>query len=182
MKKPQPQKNYLSQRGAALVTGLVFLVILTLLGLSSSRGVIMQELIARNFRDEDLALQAAEAALKAAENCIRLTNGRPTGLNSVTSNCIVAGTSVPNTPYTETAIANTDSTFWTTNGTPFDQAAGETLTLPSGALAQQPRYIVAVLDREQCSPCQPQFAYQVTAWGTGINANTQKVVQSIFLR
>lgn len=57
----------LQQRGFALFTALVFLVILTLLGISVYSTSTGDEKMARNFRDKEIALQAAEAALNEAK-------------------------------------------------------------------------------------------------------------------
>lgn len=56
-----------TQRGAVLITGLIFLVILTLLGTTALQGTILEEKMAGNLRDETLAFQAAEAALRSGE-------------------------------------------------------------------------------------------------------------------
>jgi type IV pilus assembly protein PilX len=56
-----------SQRGIVLVTGLIFLVILTLLGITALQSTILEEKMAGNLRDETLAFQAAEAALRSGE-------------------------------------------------------------------------------------------------------------------
>ena len=55
------------QRGVVLVTGLIFLVILTLLGVTAMQTTILEERMAGNLRDENLAFQAAEAALREGE-------------------------------------------------------------------------------------------------------------------
>ena len=58
------------QSGMVLVTSLVILMILTMLGLSSVQGTSIQELIARNQRDSNLAFNAAEAAIVDAESAL----------------------------------------------------------------------------------------------------------------
>lgn len=55
------------QRGAVLITGLIFLVVLTLLGTTALQGTLLEEKMAGNLRDETLAFQAAEAALRSGE-------------------------------------------------------------------------------------------------------------------
>lgn len=55
------------QRGAALIVGLVLLLVMTVLGVASMRGTTLQERMAGNLRDANLAFQAAEAALRDAE-------------------------------------------------------------------------------------------------------------------
>lgn len=56
------------QRGAVLIVALVMLLLLTMIGLSSMRGTSLQEAMAGNLRDGNLALQAAEAALRKGED------------------------------------------------------------------------------------------------------------------
>lgn len=55
------------QQGAALIMGLVLLLIMTLLGISSMRSTTLQERMAGAMHDQNLALQAAESALRAGE-------------------------------------------------------------------------------------------------------------------
>lgn len=57
-----------TQRGAVLITGLIFLVVLTLLGTTALQSTILEEKMAGNLRDETLAFQAAEAALRSGEH------------------------------------------------------------------------------------------------------------------
>ncbi len=59
-----------SQSGAVLVVGLIFLMILTLIGVTAIRTATMEERMAGNARDRSLALQAAEAALRGAEDYV----------------------------------------------------------------------------------------------------------------
>lgn len=56
-----------SQQGAALIVSLLILLILTLLGISSTQGTIQQERMASNTRDRSIAFQAAESAIRDAE-------------------------------------------------------------------------------------------------------------------
>ena len=58
------------QTGAVLVISLVFLVVLTMLGLGMFFSTNSEEKMARNFRDKEIALQAAEAALNEAKMLI----------------------------------------------------------------------------------------------------------------
>lgn len=56
-----------AQRGIALITSLLMLVIITLLALSMYRGIGLQEKIAGNTREKQRSLQTAESALQYAE-------------------------------------------------------------------------------------------------------------------
>jgi len=55
------------QRGIALVISLIMLLMMTLLGLSAMNTSLMEEKMAGNSRDVELAFQAAETALRDAE-------------------------------------------------------------------------------------------------------------------
>ncbi len=57
-----------NQKGAALITSLVFLVILTMLALSSMNTNILGEKMAGNTQEKNRAFQAAETALAVALN------------------------------------------------------------------------------------------------------------------
>lgn len=56
-----------SQRGVALVTALILLVVLTLVGLAAVRGTIMQQKMTANFSDRQITFQVGEAGLRQAE-------------------------------------------------------------------------------------------------------------------
>lgn len=55
------------EEGVVLVITLILLLVMTLLGISAVRGTTLEERMAGNWRDQNIALQAAEAALRAGE-------------------------------------------------------------------------------------------------------------------
>lgn len=55
------------QRGVVLIVALVVLLVLSMLGVSSMQGTVMEERMAGNMYDRNIAFQAAEAALRAGE-------------------------------------------------------------------------------------------------------------------
>ena len=55
------------ERGAVLIIGLIMMLLLTIIGLASIRGSDLQERMAGNMRDRNLAFQSAEAGLRAGE-------------------------------------------------------------------------------------------------------------------
>lgn len=59
------------QRGVALVIGLIFLLITTLMAITAMSGVVMQERMAGNLRNASIAQAGAESALRAGELWIR---------------------------------------------------------------------------------------------------------------
>jgi type IV pilus assembly protein PilX len=60
-----------NERGAVLITGMVLLLLLTLFGVAAMQGATLQERMAGNLEQNDLAFQAAEAGLRDAEAWLR---------------------------------------------------------------------------------------------------------------
>ena len=60
-----------NQAGATFATGLIFLVVLTLFGITAMKTAGMEERMSGNLRDRNLALQAAEMTLRYAEQHVR---------------------------------------------------------------------------------------------------------------
>lgn len=58
------------QRGMVLITGLIFLLLMTIISMTSVQTTTLDERMANNFNDRNLAFQAAEAALRRAESFI----------------------------------------------------------------------------------------------------------------
>lgn len=58
------------QSGASLVVVLILLLVMTLLGLAVLRGTLLEERMSANLLDRSQNFQAAEAALREAENMI----------------------------------------------------------------------------------------------------------------
>lgn len=60
-----------NQQGVALVVGMVFLLITSLMALTAMSGVIMQERMAGNLKNASVAQAGAESALRAGETWLR---------------------------------------------------------------------------------------------------------------
>ncbi|MCU7798622.1 MAG: hypothetical protein KZQ70_00405 [gamma proteobacterium symbiont of Lucinoma myriamae] len=58
---------YNKQQGVVLFISLIFLLILTILGVSATKSTILEEKMAGNMRDYSLAFQAAEVAVRDGE-------------------------------------------------------------------------------------------------------------------
>jgi type IV pilus assembly protein PilX len=71
------------QSGAALVVVLVLLLVMTMLGLASLRGTVMEERMSASLLDRSLSFQAVEAALREGE-ALAFTKPKPpaSGCNS----------------------------------------------------------------------------------------------------
>lgn len=66
-----PGPVHASQQGAVLVVSLLLLLVMTLLGLGASQSTRLQERMAGNQRDLEVAMQSAEAGLRAAEGLLQ---------------------------------------------------------------------------------------------------------------
>jgi type IV pilus assembly protein PilX len=60
-----------AQTGAALFVSLVFLLVLTLIGIAGTQVASLQEKMAANLKERNQAFQSADAALRAAEEYIK---------------------------------------------------------------------------------------------------------------
>ena len=162
------------QSGAVLITGMIFLVVLTIFVLAMVRGGSLEERLARNARDQQVALESAEAVLRNAEETMF--------------------TGAPIDPYVPTAF-----TPACTNGMcfkPVDAALWEKIDWTSTALTRtfadsasnldnidtQPRYILEIVTPPaqvtSSAPCSPGIA-RITARGQG-NNGAVAYVQSTF--
>ena len=174
-----------TQRGVMLITALVFLVLLTLLGLAVSRNTTTEEKLARNFRDYDLAFSAAEAALRDAELRINGYYANPAspvspyGFNSTCSNGLCDAT-VAQPVYSldffgGTAPGSNSVALGTITGSP-------TLT----GLTTQPRYLIETVCRTVpgealSSPSGCQTIYRITAQGRGRFGSAVVTLQSTYI-
>ncbi|MBI4755011.1 MAG: pilus assembly protein [Betaproteobacteria bacterium] len=164
------------QRGAALLIALVFLVILTLLGLAAMRTSGLEERMAGNLRDRSIAFQAAEAALRYAEQDIRLS-GRVRGLSGFDREC-TAGLCYNglNQPFPVEVWRDADKLKRAVEYGSIDAAGRERLP----TVAKQPRYLIEGFIKQQPG-AGPTYFYRITARATGRNPNTVVHLQEVFV-
>jgi type IV pilus assembly protein PilX len=110
---PIVKKSPPRQRGAALVISLVIMVIMTLIGLSGMRTTTMSEQMAGNYRDQALALQAAEAALRVGENYLRETTDLPSFIDGNTKGLMIVRAA------NATQVWEESHSWWSENTIPF---------------------------------------------------------------
>src|SRR6056297_1720978 len=78
------QTIHRTQRGAALFISLMFLIILTLIGLSAANVGVMQERMASNVAQSNVAFQRAEATLRNIEQgVVQISGGGSGGLGQI---------------------------------------------------------------------------------------------------
>ena len=183
-----PQSFALHQRGATLVVTLVLLVVVIILGVSAAVMGNLGERMARNSRDQNIALQAAEAALRDARQDI-LTARRFNGGTGATATCDGAGFKG------FCLAATTGAPVWdryledTARSVQYGELTARTAaqvfrddSVPGGVRAQ-PRYVIEALpDPEGVSlraPSSSNWVYRITAIGYGALPGTQVIVQEV---
>lgn len=176
-----------NQRGISLVIVLIFLAILSILGVTGMQNATFASRIAGNEADRTLAFQAAEAALRDAENDIK-------GLNYLGANCstycrtdlIYRGNgfdyecnlgrcvqTVGAAPVWETSSIWDDSSVKSVVYGEYTKAgatAAERPTMP--VVARQPRYILEYFNQGDYA------VYRVTAIGFGASDSTRAMLQA----
>jgi type IV pilus assembly protein PilX len=171
------------QQGAALLTGLIFLVILTLLGISAARMAGLEERMSGNMRDRALAMQAAEMALRDAEQDIR-TSGRIVGLTGFVAACT-------NGLCYNGPNGNTNGTDWrvtpvwtivSMTGLPSVEYGANTSAGDIGGVSADPRYLIEGINRFCWKKCEASLAtgYRITVRAQGANPNTVVWLQEVF--
>lgn len=118
-----------AQGGVALVVALILLLVVTLVGLAAVRGTIMQQKMASNLYDREVAFQSAEAAIRAAIALV------PTTPTIIARNCQAGGvTCLPN-PFNDPSLQSS----WIHNVSTGTAAGSFTA---SAVAASQPQYVV----------------------------------------
>lgn len=149
-----------TQRGMVLLVSLVFLLLLTLIGLSSMQSANLQEKMAGSVSLRNQSFQAAEAALRVGESAVQLES-YSLAVCSGTSQCLPPAES---SSVSSAGFNSTSGVTWIAAGNGFYgvQNIGTTLTavnVPSNTSAT---------------------LYRVTA--VGIAGNSRSVVESVYAK
>jgi type IV pilus assembly protein PilX len=171
-------KSTLKQRGLVLPMVLIFLVVMMLLGTAAIRNVTLEEKMAGNFRNRNLAFQAAEQALRYCENGIQ-TQAIPIPVN-------VQGP-IAGKNYWEVA-AN-----WEDPSKSVDVPRSENEDVAKAAeLADRPKCLVELIETPVILSTTETAAtsvetgntktqYRITSRGVGLDANTVVQLQSYLI-
>ncbi|MGZ8231471.1 MAG: pilus assembly PilX family protein [Burkholderiales bacterium] len=191
------------EEGAVLIVALLFLVLLTMLGVTAMTGTSMEQRMASNTRDVGIALQAAESALRDARRDINglVVNtgvarnptmhishfGDGTGQNngSCSASPQQQGLCRPR-DYAATvdAVLDSEPTVNWNAAAPSVKYGSFTGAQEIKGVAREPRYIIEIFCLPQhgasigSAPCK---FYRITARGWGGNPNTQVTLQEVFL-
>ena len=180
-----------SQRGLSLVTTLLFTVAALVLGVSVMGVNVMQERIIGNTKDRDFALQAAEAALRDAEQDISINIRPDSGFTSACTDGLC-------TPPTQISPLPATAALPVDKQPGFDWSAvanvrtyGQFTAAPAlPGVSQAPAYVVEKLGNLGAASGEsavigaevntPGVGYRITARATGARAETIVFLQSIY--
>lgn len=177
------------QSGAVLVVGLIIMLLMTIVGLAAIRGSNMQEMMAGNMRDRNLAFQAAEAGLRIAEH--RLETNSNLVFNN--TNGLYIDLNQPREPAVEGESAillalpvNWSAAEW--------ESKSILTTVELAGTATAPRYIIeqmTTIPAESgstggciefgCGSSEPPQTFaRITSRGTGGTNTTEVILQSTY--
>ena len=183
------------QRGLSLITALLFMVATLILGVSVMSINVMQERTIGNTKDHDLAMQAAEAALRDAELDVSENIGSGTIFTEDCQNglCIPPSKRATPSPLPVHAVAGFG---WTSDAQVrkyrqyTNRGARPIAEFPT--VASQPRYVIEKLGAMGSagnsvvigfsSSSDVSTAYRITARATGARDDTVVILQSIYAR
>ena len=175
--------NYLikKQSGAVLFVGLMMLLVMSLIAITSMQGSTLEVRMAGNTRDSLVALQTAEAALKAGEELLNSGGLSLADFDNDGSDAL---------------YDNTDDELWKTISNSAsgwaDTNSQRYMAFNPSNVATEPRFIIQHVAETQVAPKllvegygqgqagQTIQLFRVTARGTGGSDNTQVILQSVF--
>ena len=193
----QPNRSPRREQGAILIVALMFLVLFTIVGVSTISNTTLEEKMAGNAREQATAFQAAESALRDAE--IDLETGIGGGGNrdaalgiantyfdtlcsaAFTNGVCTQPVAATPPPYNyQTDIVTAAGWDWTdaTKTVAYGTYTGAT-ALPG--LFRQPRYVIEYLaEKDDTTTTPPTRYFRISARGWGANANTVVTLQTVY--
>jgi type IV pilus assembly protein PilX len=176
------------QHGMSLFPALMFLLVLAVIGVAAMNSTLMQEKMANNTKDGNVAFQAAEAALRDAEADVttNITSG-----TTFSASCTNGLCTPPSTWPTPLSTDISKAIDWTVSGN--TRAYGSFTGAPQlPDVATPPLYVIERLSSLPVgpggsvgigvgAPHSGGSAYRLTVLATGTRAETRVILQSTFL-
>jgi len=157
------------QSGIVLIISLIMLLLLTIIGVTSMQVTGLEEKMAGNFRDQNIAFQAAESTLKEAEIFL-LNNPIDATIYDGTNGLLNFSDSEPTNFFTHGWTGSDSATTTSGYGNNF-------------GLIEDPRYIIKKVSQTPATATEPLKTYfTITARARGATAGTQVILQEHFVR
>ena len=164
------------QKGAVLISVMIYMLVLSMLGISSMRSTAMEERMASNEWEHTRAFQAAESALIDAGQWLLFQPDLIEASGDGSSGVWQSGT-------VSDAIANS-SFGWSSSGILYGSSSGEATSLFDD-LFTMPRYVIEESgfepsdnDPDTLATLTGVFYYRVSALGSGRSEGSRSVLQT----
>lgn len=166
------------QRGVALVIALLVLLLVTVIGVSGLQTTQLQESMATNLRDHDIAFQAAEAALLGGETSAEAVEPADLAAFDANANGLYVPAAANATPRWKAADWETDESI-----PDVDAALGA--SAPPKFIVEHLGQVIAEEDALNLSNIgesvgAPTEIFRVTARGRGGSANARVFLQTTY--
>lgn len=184
-RKISPYSLPTQQRGAVLIFCLVFLLVLTLMGVSSMESAVLEERMASNMQDYNAAFQAAETSLQTAEGWLQEQIQWPAtsvdGTTAVWIRDAIDPAEDDSVPWWKDGARDT-GLWWGANGIGVSNVDG---------VATQPRYVIEELlditDGQSIGigsglQNRVRVFHRITARGTGVRDSALVKLQSTYVK
>ena len=179
-----------AQRGSALIVGLIFLVLITLVGITAMSSTVLQERMTGGQRNESLAFNGSESALRGAERGLWQQFAKADGVDYEFA--------LPSEPMDKTGqVAAFRATGdWSTDGLAYSTIdyPGIAAKAGGGKLDRAPHYIVERLGPPSACPAEANTCggadplgnngmavyYRITSRSTGGDARVRRTDESVY--
>lgn len=171
-----------NERGLTLFISLIFLLLLTLIGMAAMTTDSLESALATNNQDSDVAFQAAETGLTVAEAYVENQVTPGSGFNA---SC-TGGLCLPSTTSSADWAWAGGAANWLVPSVNNISLAGGSNVVPG--VAMQPEFIVELLPNLPRTnlglPSQTQqgTAYRITAVGWGKRLSSHAMLQVVFIK
>lgn len=176
------KSNMYRQReaGAVLIVGLIMVLLISIIGLSAIRSSNLQESMAGNMRDRNIAFQAAESALVEGEDLVNIFGAAPFCTNQPTT-CYLRSQAPFPLPQTS-VIFLSDAQL---------NLASRATALGLTGVQTEPRFMIEELTafkptdgaQEVNGPGLTELLpYRITTRSTGLSPNTTVILQTTYNR
>lgn len=165
------QKRYSGQEGTVLIVSMLILMVMAVVGVTAMQTNLLEEKMAGNYRDVNLAFQAAEAALRDAEDEIE-ADSRVRGLINFDTSC-TNGLCNATGGLTE---------VWSNTGTKDNGVSIVTYApiISLDLVVCQPQYWIEGFRRRPPGSASWKTYYRITAESCGRSADTHVLLQTVY--
>jgi type IV pilus assembly protein PilX len=171
------ERHRTREAGATLIIALIMLLVLTVLGTTTARMTLMEERMTGNTQDFGIAFQAAEGALRQAEEFLR----QPVLPAFNNANGLFQPAAPAVDPVWKTVAWTNPAQVIT-----YDELAGAPGSLPQAAatfiIEELPRVPTPGETLSADTPVEDANFYRVTARGVGTGGNATVTLQTTFKR